>query len=75
MKSIRTRSPSTATSRITPRSTSEITGISGSGISSSAAQTESAVTTVAPDRTAHLGHLVPQLGELGRVLAALDRLC
>ena len=34
-----TRSPSTSTSRTTPRSTSEMTGISGSWISSSAAQT------------------------------------
>ena len=52
MNSMRTRSPSTVTSRITPRSTSEMTGISGSGISSSAAQTASAVTTARPESTA-----------------------
>ena len=39
VNSTRTVSPSTVTLRITPRSTSEMTGISGSGISSSAAQT------------------------------------
>ena len=48
VNSTRTRSPSTSTSRTTPRSTSEITGISGSGISASASQTVSAVTIVAP---------------------------
>ena len=66
------------TLRITPRSTSEITGISGSGISSSAAQTSSTVTIPPPARFgAHLGHLGPELRELRRVVAALaccDRL-
>src|SRR6267378_3218875 len=107
VNSIRTRSPSTSTSRITPSSTSEMTGISGSGISPIAAQTCSTVTTVhlsascelvsdtcsrrggrsvcarcqtpcgSPVRTrdgaADLGHLVPELCELGRMLAALRR--
>ena len=63
-----TRSPSTRTSRMTPRSTSEITGISGSWTSASAAQTCSAVTTSRPGlRAPHLGHLLPELGELRRV--------
>ena len=72
MSSMRTRSPSTATSRMTPRSTSEMTGISGSGISSSAAQTCIGGHHCAPGtRAPHLGHLLPELCELGRVRAAL----
>jgi hypothetical protein len=39
VNSIRTCPSWTSTERMTPRSTSEITGISGSGISSSASQT------------------------------------
>ena len=48
VNSTRTRPSSTATSRTTPRSTSEITGISGSGISASASQTFPAVTMSHP---------------------------
>ena len=48
VNSTRTRPSSTATSRTTPRSTSEITGISGSGISASASQTCASVTMSHP---------------------------
>ena len=66
MSSIRTRSPSTATSLMTPRSTSEITGISGSGISASAVPDAPAVTTRTDrGRAAHHRHLLPELRELG----------
>ena len=75
MNSTRTVSPSTVTSRITPRSTSEMTGISGSGISSSAAQTCVGGHHDAPGhRAPHLGHLVPERLELVGVRASLDRL-
>src|SRR3954447_18412365 len=52
VNSTRTLSPSTCTFLTTPRSTSEITGISGSGISASASQTCAAVTTSPPARCA-----------------------
>src|SRR5829696_2925156 len=48
VNSTRTRPSSTATPRTTPRSTSEITGISGSGISASASQTSASVTMSHP---------------------------
>src|SRR5438270_131916 len=48
VNSTRTASSATSTERMTPRSTSETTGISGSGISSSAAHTCSAVTIAHP---------------------------
>ena len=66
---------STATSFTTPRSTSEMTGISGSGISASASQTSSAVTIATRGSGApHHRHLLPQLGELRLVDAARHRL-
>ena len=52
VNSTRTSSPSTCTDLTTPRSTSEMTGISGSGISASASHTCSAVTTSPPGRCA-----------------------
>jgi hypothetical protein len=55
----------------TPRSTSEITGISGSGISPSASQTAASADRRRPP---HHRHLVPELGELLTRCRPLDRL-
>ena len=48
MKSTRTQFSATSTLRTTPRSTREMTGISGSGISASASQTCASVTIASP---------------------------
>ena len=73
VKSTCTRSPSIRTSRTTPRSTIEMTGISGSGISARASQTSASATGLllagrSPARSAGAerrpGHLRVQLGEL-----------
>ena len=68
VNSTRTRSPSTRTSRTTPRSTSEMTGISGSGdLGRAPPRPASAGHHVAPrDGAAHHRHLVPELARARR---------